>query len=812
MHLFRLALRSLRRSPAFSLIAGLALALGIGANTAVFSVVNAVLLKPLPYPEAGRVVRVFNHWDGTPSASISPAEYFDYAERAGDVFEAFGVYSAPSVAITGGDRAERVPGAQLTAGVLAALRVIPVRGRLISQTDDQPGAAPVALLAEGVARRRFGHLDVVGREIIVNGVSTTVIGVLPPDFRLPTDFAVDAAEVFLPLRLDRAAITARGSHFLVGVARLREGVPPEQASARLDGITRELVADFPDDYPRDMRFGAHIVSIRRNVNGDVRPVLLLLLGAVALVLVVTCANVASLMLARSDARRREFAVRTALGASRGRIARQLLAESLTLAAFAGTAGVISANWGVSALLALQPQSLPRADEVGLDLRVLAYAAAITVLTALLFGLAPLLQSERQPANALRESGRTAGSGPARQYFRQTLVAVELCLAVVLLSGAGLLMRSLASLLDVDPGYDSRNVLTTRITLPPSLYGTDLSRRDYFTRLEQRAADLPRVLAAGAATQLPLSNPLGDLNIRIEGREVREGEVSPRLDWQTITPGYFDAIGMRLLRGRGIARTDDESTPGVVVLNESAAQLHFPSEEAIGRRFRLGGNAGPGWVTVVGIVQDIRHARLDQPPRPEMYLAHRQFRFWNGGLAANAMTLVVRTAGDPAPHATAVRRLLYQLDPDVPPDAFLTMEDARSGSVARPRFITTLLGAFAAVALLLGAVGIFGLVSHAVGLRRQELGLRVALGARAASILGLVLRQGLPAAAAGMGIGTVAALLLTRTLTGLLYEVNPADPATLATVIGVLAAAVLTACIIPARRALRTDPMLSMRAE
>jgi putative ABC transport system permease protein len=812
MNQFRLALRSLRRSPGFTLIAGLALALGIGANTAVFSVINAVMLRPLPYPDAERVLRVYNHWTETPAAAISPAEYFDYADGTREVFSAFGVYGITAVALTTDELAERVPGAALTAGALEALGVAPLHGRLFTAREDGAGAAPIVLLSEAAARRRFGRADIVGRQIEVNGVRSTVVGVMPAAFRLPTDFSGPATEVLAPLGLDRAAVTARGSHFLVGVARLAPGVPVQRATDQLQAIAAELTTAFPDDYPRDMRFGVHLTSLRQDIAGDVRPVLLVLLAAVGLVLLVACANVASLTLTRADARRREFAVRTALGAGRSRIVRQLLAESLTLAALGGAAGVLLASWSVSGLLAIQPGTLPRGDAVSLDLRVLAFAAAATLITALLFGLAPLLQSQRVPITALRESSRSASASAPRQRFRQMLVSLELALAVVLLSGAGLLLRSFARLLQVQPGYDVENVLTTRINLPPSKYPDDLTRRNFFTQLEQRAASLPGVAAAGAVTQLPLSNPLGDLNIQIEGRVRREGEVSPRLDWQAVTPGYFRAIGMRVLRGRQLLDSDDENAAGVVVLNESAARLHFPDEEAIGRRFRLGGNAGPGWVTVVGIVQDIRHARLDQPPRPEMYLAHRQFRFWNGGLAANALTLAVRGNGNALALVPAVRQLVREIDPAVPTSAFRTMEEVRADSVAQPRFVTTLLTAFALITLLLAAVGAYGLIAYGVALRRQELGVRIALGAGTAEILALALRHGLTAAAAGIVTGAAATFLLNRSLSSMLFGITPHDPATLTTVIAVLALTSLAACIVPARRALRTDPMVSMRSD
>jgi predicted permease len=560
-----------------------------------------------------------------------------------------------------------------------------------------------------------------------------------------------------------------------------------------------------------MRFGAHTVEMRDDIAGNVRPVLLVLLAAVGLVLLVACANVASLTLTRADARRREFALRTAVGAGRFHLVRQLIVESLTLATLGAIAGVLLATWAVSALLALQPQAVPLAGEIGLDTPVLLFALAITLLTALLSGLAPLVQQRGDPAAMLRESSRSTAAAP-RQRFRRSLVTTELALAVVLLAGAGLLVRSFAGLLAVNPGYAVRNVLTTRISLPDARYPDDPTRRDFFTQLERRAAALPGVLAAGAVSNLPLANGLGDLNIRIEGREVREGEVSPRLDWQVVTPGWFDAMGLTLMMGRAIREDDDERAPGAVVINQSAAQLYFPNQDAIGQRFRLGGGAGPGWVTIVGIVADVRHGRLDDAPTPSMYLPHRQFTFWNGGLAANTMSLVVRTVAEPATLAPTLRNVISQLDPDVPAGAFRTMEEVRDSAVAQPRFVTTLILAFATIALLLAVVGIYGLISFTVGLRRQELGVRVALGAANRQILGLVLKDGLLTVGSGLGIGAVAALVLTRGLAGLLYGVRPGDPATLLAVTLLLAAAALLACLVPARRAARADPMHALRGD
>lgn len=809
----RAAFRGLIRNPGYSVVAGLALALGIGANTAVFSVVDAALLRALPYANEDRVVRIYNQWTGSPDASISPAEHFDYVDGTADVFSAYGVYATGSINLTGGDQPERVPAAFVSAGTLEALGAAASLGRLLDEGDDANGGAPVVLVGDGIFQRRFGgDPGVIGSDIVVSGVSVTVVGVLPASFRLPTGFAGDRAEIFAPLGLQRSGVTARGSHYLAGVARLAPGVSLEQAQARLDAITERMVADWPDDYPRDMRFGAHAVPIRQDISGPVRPVLLLLLGAVGLVLLVVCANVASLTLTRADTRRREFAVRTALGASRRHVTRQLLAESLILALAGGAIGVLFSVWSTGALLAIAPQTIPLAGSVTLDARVLAFALAATASAAVLFGLTPLLQFDRNANAALREGAWGSTVGRPRQRLRSFIVAGEIALAVVLLSGAGLLVRSFISLLSVDPGYSTSNVLTTRITLPGADYPTDPGRREFFAAAVRRVAALPGVLAAGAVSNLPLANPLGDINIRVEGREIRDGEVSPALDWQVVTPGYFDAIGMHIVRGRGILDSDDERAPGAVVINEAAVNEYFRDQDPIGQRFLLGGGAGPGWVTIVGIAGDIRHDRIDAKPRPSMYLPHAQFTFWNGGAAVSSLSLVVSTAGDPAALAPAIREAVTQLDPDLPTGPFQTMSDVRASAFSWPRFFTTLMGAFAGLALVLAALGTYGLLAFTVRLRTQEMGIRIALGARSEQVIGLVLRQALVPISAGLAIGLAAALLLARGLEGILYAVGPRDPATLTAVVATLGTVALIACFIPAWRATRVDPMNAMRTD
>jgi putative ABC transport system permease protein len=815
MHDIRLALRSLRRRPSFTVAALVALGLGIGANTAVFSVVNAVLLRPLPYADADRIVRVYSRWETADRASLSFGEYFDYVDGYGRVFDAFGVWALGAANLSGSGEPERLPVAFVSAGVLPTLGVEPVAGRAFSAEEDVPGGANVALVTAGFVERRLGGLPAPGREIVLNGQSTTIIGVLPANFRLPDGFSDPSPpEIVLPLRADRAN-TNRGSHFLGGVARLDEGTTLGTATRTLRDIAADFVARLPDDYPAQMGFTVDLVGVREDITGDARPPLLLLLGAVGLVLLATCSNVASLLLARMDGRSREFALRTALGAKRGDIARVVVVETGVLAAAAGALGIVMSVWSTTGLVALMPAGLASSMDVSMDARVLAFAGVATIVSLALAAAAPLLRLDRLGGDvqaALRDGGRGSSSGPGRQRLRRALVSAEVALAVVLLAGAALLLRSFTALLSVDPGYSVENVLTTRITLPAATWDTDERRRDFFARLEAQLATTPGVVAAGAVTNLPLMTSLGDLNFQFEGRPTVAGQMSPRLDWQVVTPGYFAAMGMRIVHGRGFTAADDERAPGAVVINEAAAARHFPGMDPVGQRMLLGGGAGPGWVTVVGVIGDVRHAALDRPPGGEMYLAHRQFRFWNGGNAPATMYVVVKTSVPPASTVPMVRAAVRSIDPELPLGALRTMEEVQAASLAQPRFVMVLIATFAAVALVLAGLGLYALIAWVVSERAHEIGVRMALGARSGQVIGMVLRQGMLMIGAGVAAGLVIAVPATRALGSLLYGVRPADPATLLAVVVVLILVGAAACVLPARRAAAVAPQRAMHMD
>ncbi len=808
----RFALRQIRHSPGFAALVVATLALGIGATTAIFSVVDASLLRPLPYPGQDRVLAVSSAWKGTPRADVSPAEYVDYRAAVGSAFSALGAYATDAANLVGSGDPVRLRVAYATAGLFPALGVRPELGRTYG-ADEQQEHRDLALISHGLWAQRFGSdPSVVGRDITLDGKSTRVVGVLPRGFRLPDDYADgEATEAVLPLPLDPSDVTNRGSHFLRLVGRLAPGVTRAHARAALSGIARRFEARFPDDYPRDMQFAVTATPVAERVTGSARLPLLVLFGAAGIVLLVACANVAGLLLVRLEGRRRELAVRAAIGAGRGRIVRQLLAESLTLGVVGGAAGVGVAWAGMRLLVALHPPGLPRFGEVSLDLTVLGFAAAAAVGTGLVFGLLPAFQGARTRSSAaLRDGTRTVTAAPGR--LRRALVVGQVAMALTLLAGAGLLGRTLLALRDVDPGFRPDHVLTGRLTLSPADYPTEPGVIGTFEALRSRVAAIPGVEAVGAVSNLPLGSSLGDLNFRIEGRPVPRGAVSPKADWQVVTPGYFAAMGMTVVRGRALDGRDVTGAPGAVVIDRTMAERYWPGQDPLGARFVLGGGAGPGTVTVVGVVDDVRHESLAAPRTSQMYLSQAQFRFWNGGSVVRSLTLAVRTKGDPAGFTGPVRQAVHQVDARLPLARVVTMERVVSASLGRQRVLLALAGVFAAVALLLGALGLYGVIAQGVSSRTREIGLRLALGAGRRDVAVPIARSSVRLVGAGIGIGLAGAVLLSRLVRGLLFGVAPVDPLSLAAAALVLAAAAGLATWIPARRAVRLDPMEALRHE
>jgi predicted permease len=715
--------------------------------------------------------------------------------------------------LTGTGDPLRIPVGVVSYGVLPALGVPPQLGRMFSREEDAPERNFVILLGDGLWRRRFGaDPNVVGQRIVLDREAFTVVGVMPPGFRLPSQFdSPIPAEAFVPLGFDRTTIPIRGNHFLTGVARLRPGVTRAQADAEISAMAEQMARNLPQDYPASLHFSAAATSLTEDLLGDLRPLLFTLLGAVGFVLLIACANITHLFLTRAERRHQEFAVRAALGGGRWRVARPMVIESALVALAGGVLGLACARAATQGLIALQPDTLPRLDLVSVDGAVVLFTLGMVAAVTLLVSLIPALRSAR-PRLATSD-GSTATLGPGRQRIRRLLVASEIALCLVLLLGAGLTLRSFFRLLSVDPGYRTDHALTASITIPETVYATPAATSTFFATLLDRLRTQPGVMAAGAVTGLPLRSARGDLNFQIQGRETPQGALSRRADWQVVTPGYFDAIGMRIVQGRGIEAGDGADTEGVIVFNEAAAKLHWPDGNAIGARLRLGANAGPGWVTVIGIVNDVRTGSLRTAPRPEMYLAHTQFRmFGRGTEPMRTMAVVVQTRDAPAPLADVLRREVRALDPSIAVNRVDTMASVRRLSVARLEFIATLLGTFALLALTVAVVGVYGVMAYSVALRRREIGLRVALGANPARVVSFVLRQGLTPTAAGVALGLLGGMAASQQLSAQLFETAPHDPLTAVLTASAVSLVALAACYFPARLAARLDPSTALRSE
>ncbi|HEX8726379.1 MAG TPA: ADOP family duplicated permease, partial [Gemmatimonadaceae bacterium] len=725
-------------------------------------------------------------------------------------------YATGTADLSTGGSPEQVAEAAVSGGVFPALGTRAAIGRTIDADDDRPGAPPVAVVTYGLWTRRFGaDSAAVGRPMRIDGHSITLIGVLPPGFRLPLEMATASpSEVFIPLQLDRDAIMIRGSHYLSSVASLKPGVGVAAAEREVAAVARSFSTRYPSDYPAEMRFVARAVDLRASIVGGTRPLMLLLLAAVGCVFLIACVNAANLLLANAESRRVEMTVRVALGAARWRLVRQLLAESLMLATLAGGLGIGAAALSTRLLAHLQPMRLPRVATLTMDWRVVVFALATTFIAAAAAALLParrlLAASDLQ--TSIRAGGRGSAGTAMPRDARRLLVVGEIAAAAVLLLSAGLLVASFRRLLAVDPGFRVSDVLTVPVALPADAYPADRAVVALYDALTRSAAALPGARSAGAVAGVPLSAPRGDMGIEFEGHPVPPGGVHPKADWQVVTPGYFDAIGMRLRAGRFLTGSDRADTRGVVVVNETMARRYWPRGSALGQRFKLGGGAKPDTVTVVGVVQDVRQAGLARAPDPEMYLAQSQFRFWGGGGMERDMSLVVHTAGDPLALADALRRSVQQVAPSVALGPMRTMRDLRSASVAEPRFMMALLLASAAVAVLIAGVGVYGLVAFRVQQRRREFGMRIALGAQAGQISRMVLADCGQLAALGVLVGVPAGIGFARLLRQWLFGVTTTDPVLLAGVPVALGLLALVAGYLPARRAAHVDPAEALRAE
>jgi putative ABC transport system permease protein len=799
----RYAFRRLLKSPAFTVVALLTLALGIGANTAIFSVVNAVLLKPLPYPEPQQIVGIYHLSEGT-RATMSGPNFTDVKKLATTLEDA-GAYTRLRTILTGRGEPVRLDGAQVSASLFELLGVRPALGRTFRADENEPGKHRVAILSHGLWLQRFGgDRSVVGNTLLLDGVSHEIVGVMPEGFSFPA-----ARSIWTPLEYTEDFTTGqRGAWYLQGVGRTKDGVSPAQAQAEIETIGRQLAKQYPDSNEGvDMT----ALSLHEAMVGDIRRAFWVLLGAVGFVLLIACVNVANLLLARAAARESEIAVRTALGAGRGRLIRQLLTESIILAIVGGGLGLLLAVWGVEGLLALEPQGIPRLNEVRVDPSVVFFTMGLSLATGLLFGLVPAFQSTRGGISAtLKEGGRGALTSRGGSRMRTTLVIAEVALAVMLLAGAGLLIRSFSRLASVDPGFQVQPALTFELSLPESRYETEEHQIAFFDQLMPKLQTLPGVQAAGAVISLPLSGSSIVLTFEIAGRPPVPPSQQPAMQVRVATPGYFQTIGIPLKRGRFFSDSDRWGSPQVVLITEAAAKQYFPNEDPIGKRITLGWGRGENKPRaggeVVGIIGDVKDAGLDEPDPPQIYLPYRQ---WPIG----SMSFLLKTAVPPESVADPVRRTVYSMDGNLPVGNVRTLETLVARSISQPRFYMTLLTVFASVALALAAIGIFGVLSYAVAQRTREIGIRMALGAHQRTVVRLIVRDAMIMASVGVAIGTVAAFLLTEWLVAkLLFNTSPYDPATFTIVAVALAAVSLAAAYVPARRATRVDPIVALRAE
>jgi predicted permease len=809
----RFGWRALRRRPGFTVVAALTLALGIGATTTLFGVVKAALLTPLPWGDANRLVGIWSAWKGFDRTWISYDEYEGYkydVKALSDV----AAYSDGAVTLNDGTgEPERLRAGFVDRGIFRVLRVSPTLGRAFTAEEDRPNGPNVVILGNDVWQRRFGgDPAIIGKAIQIGGQATTVVGVMPASFRLPTDYGVaGATRLWFPLQTDATQSGGTigpafnpngGNHGFYAVARLAPGATVDQANRQMAALIDRVTKDGSFQGPPQFRGFA--LAMDEQVMGRVKPVLLVVFAAVGLVLLIACANVAGLLLVRGEARRREMALRVALGVGTRRLVRLLLTESMVLAGVGMVLGVAFAAGGVWLVRHTAPAGLARVADTRLDPGVLLFALGAASLAAILSGLLPALQATRvAPAMELREGGRAATAGASRLRWRQTLVVAEVALAVVLVAGAGLMIRSVANLFAIDSGFRPDGVLTMRLSTPSTWYADSVKVEAFWGELRRRVAALPGVDAVGAARLLPLATEMGDWGLRVDGYTPPPNEGTPG-DWQVVTPGYFEAMGLRLRGGRFFDARDDMHAPLAMIVNRTFVKKYFAGREPLGGRVRVGGSDSTQWYTVVGVVDDVHHNALTVDVKPQFYAPLGQFATAPGN-TSRSMTLVVHTKGDPTALATPVRGIVHTIDARLPISDVRTMDEVLGASIAEPRFAMGLLALFGTLALVLSAIGIFGIVAQVVAARTYEFGIRAALGAVPGHLVGLGVRAGAAQAAVGLLIGTGLALALTRTMTAFLHGVAPTDPLTFAGVVLVTGGVALAASVLPARRAARADP-------
>jgi putative ABC transport system permease protein len=808
---FITAVRGLRKTPGFTAAAVLTLALGLGATSTIFTIVNAVLLAPLPYAQPERRVMLWNRWTGFDKTWLSELEAVDYG-RLCRTLTAVAAWSSGQANVTGGSEPVRVGYAEVTANTFDVLGATPLLGRTFAAGEDREGVDRVAVISHRLWQSYFGgDPGVVGRTLELDGVTRTIVGIMPSGFQLPTDFGEDVAEpslLWVPLFLDPAS-TDRGNHGYYGAAVLANGATADHVSAELGAIaaawTREGL------YPPEDEFHTYAVPFEDEVRGAIRPVLLLLAGAVAFVLLIACANVANLLLARAEGRQREVAVRVALGASPFRIARQLFTEGLVLALLGTLAGIAIALVATRLVQAVNPSSLPKIGQLQVDARVLTFTALVGCATTVLFGLVPILRAGTgHLTDALRDGSTTATAGGGRMRLRALLVIAETAMAVVLVTGAGLMIRSVDMLQRVELGFDPGNLLTMRIALPAATYATPEQVVATYERLLDRVRSLPGVTHAGLMRSLPLATTIGDSGFAVEGWVPPYAGAYPKGDWQVVSSGALEALGERVVRGRSIHPSDVTTSAPVALVNETMARMYWPGRDPIGRRIRQGGPTRP-WITIVGVVADVRHNGLEAEIKGKYYRAHTQFAATSNFVSRN-MHLLVKTSGDPISLAAPIRAEMRAIDPSVPVANVRTMDEVVAMAMAQPRLSQWVLVLFGTAALLLAAVGLYGVLSYVVSERHHEIGIRMAIGADPAQVRWMVLRQGLALGCTGVIAGSVLAFMLTRFASRMLHGVAPHDPLTLGLVPVVLVVVAAAASWIPAWRATRVSPLLALRSE
>jgi putative ABC transport system permease protein len=801
----RYALRVLRKNPGFTAVAVATLAVGIGANTALFSVVNAVLLRPLPFRDPASLFLLTERMPTIPVVGPSWLNFQDWRDRT----RSFDLAPArtTTMTLTGAGDPERLPVQQASAALFPLLGVTALRGHTFTAAEDKPGAAAVVLLGHGFWQRKFaGAPDAIGKSLTLDRVPHTVVGILPPTYQLIQP--VDVVVPFHPWAVTLPPNDRSWHPGIIAIGRLRPGVSMDAARSDMTGVMKALEHQYPE---ANLNVGINVNRMHDQLVDNIRPALLILLGAVGAVLLIACANIANLLLARASARRREIAMRTAIGAGRGRLVRQLLTESVLLAAGGGAAGVLIAHLSIPPLVALAGTSIPNVGPVAVDYPVLLFVCGAVMLAGILFGLGPALQTVRfDLVTALNEGSRGSTGSGAQKRLRGFLVVSEIAFAIVLLIGAGLLLRSFDRLQSVEPGFRPGNLLVADVPVSPRAYPRPEARMDFYDRLLDRVRTLPGVAAAGGAAFLPVSGGGSQIHFNIQGRPPKSPRDFLIVAYRPITPRLHETLGVPLLRGRLLTEADTERGAFVAVINEAMARQYFPNQNPLGQRLQLGQSPDPDtpWHEIVGIVGNVRQS-LATDPAAEMYFPIRQA---NTVLPVNFVSVVLRTAGDPRGQVTALRAAVRELDPNQPLVKIRTMDENIGASVAQPRFRTTLLGIFAGCALLLSVVGLYGVMTYSVSRRAPEIGIRMALGAQRRDILTMVLAEGLKLAAIGVAIGAAGALALTRLLKTFLYATAPSDPIVFAGAALLLVGVALLACYVPARRAMQLDPVSSLRQD